>query len=281
MKKIFFISVSLAIILLVLFLSGAIDFSTSVRDSALAEGNRLMKAGRYQEAFEAYERGLKENPQDPELNYNSGQALYNMGEYSHAAEYYERSSLRTPDRYLNMGNCRLKQNDYRRAAEFYRQGILEFPQDVPLKYNYEYALEQIKQMEQLDGEDEGEQSDSEAGEGKQSGDEGDEGEQGDGEGSQSEQNGGQGEQRDGEDESKQGGEDNQSGEDEQGGEGGQDDEVGQSAGIVQGGHDDDAAKRQARSVIENALEALEKQEADSLKNNRSRNHIYEEGDYEW
>jgi tetratricopeptide (TPR) repeat protein len=105
MKKIFFALLSLAAVLLVLFLTGVIDFSRSVRDEALANGNRLMKAGRYQEALEAYERGLKENPQDPELNYNSGQALYNMGEYSRAVGYYEKSALSTPDKYINMGNC--------------------------------------------------------------------------------------------------------------------------------------------------------------------------------
>ena len=235
MKKIFYVSGSLAAILLVLFLIGAIDFSESKRDKALSQGNRLMESGRYREALEAYERGLEDHPRDAELNYNSGHALYSMGDYSGAEKYYEASELPVPDRYLKMGNCRLNQGDYGRAAKYYMQGILEFPQDVPLKYNYEFAQEQIQQTEQQ-GDGEGEQGDGEGGQ-----DDG-EGEQGDGEG---EQDDGQGEQQ----------------------------------GI--GEDDAEAEQRQTRSVIEHVLEALEKQEADSLKNNRNRNHIYEEGQYEW
>ena len=242
MKKIFYVSGSLAAILLVLFLIGAIDFSESKRDKALSQGNRLMESGRYREALEAYERGLEDHPRDAELNYNSGHALYSMGDYSGAEMYYEASELPVPDRYLKMGNCRLNQGDYGRAAKYYMQGILEFPQDVPLKYNYEFAQEQIQQTEQQ-GDGEGEQGDGEGGQ-----DDG-EGEQGDGEGEQDD------------------------------GEGGQDDGQGEQQGI--GEDDAEAEQRQTRSVIEHVLEALEKQEADSLKNNRNRNHIYEEGQYEW
>ena len=244
MKKLFYISGSLAAILLILFLIGAINFSKSMKDTALTEGNRLMESGRYQEAFEVYENGLKEYPQDPELSYNAGQALYSMGDYSRAAEYYGKSSLSTPERYLNMGNCSLKQNDYGQAVERYKQGILEFPQDVSLKYNYEYALEKISQREQQDG-DEGEEQ---SGEGEEQGS-GEEGEEQDG--SEGEEQGGEGEEQG-------------SGEDEE-------------QGDIEGA----AEEKQARSVIENALEALEKQEAESLKNNRNQKHIYEEGEYEW
>jgi tetratricopeptide (TPR) repeat protein len=263
MKKIFYVSGSLAAILLVLFLIGAIDFSESKRDKALSQGNRLMESGRYREALEAYERGLEDHPRDAELNYNSGHALYSMGDYSGAEKYYEASELPVPDRYLKMGNCRLNQGDYGRAAKYYMQGILEFPQDVPLKYNYEFAQEQIQQTEQQ-GDGEGEQGDGEGGQ-----DDG-EGEQGDGEGEQDDGEGGQ--------DGGEGGQDD--GEGEQGdGEGEQDDGQGEQQGI--GEDDAEAEQRQTRSVIEHVLEALEKQEADSLKNNRNRNHIYEEGQYEW
>ena len=251
MKKLFYISGSLAAILLILFLIGAINFSKSMKDTALTEGNRLMESGRYQEAFEVYENGLKEYPQDPELSYNAGQALYSMGDYSRAAEYYGKSSLSTPERYLNMGNCSLKQNDYSQAVERYKQGILEFPQDVSLKYNYEYALEKISQREQQDG-DEGEEQ---SGEGEEQGS-GEEGEEQDGSGEDEEQG---------------------SGEDEEQGGGEEGEEQGSSEGDIEGA----AEEKQARSVIENALEALEKQEAESLKNNRNQKHIYEEGEYEW
>ena len=262
MKKLFYISGSLAAILLILFLIGAINFSKSMKDTALTEGNRLMESGRYQEAFEVYENGLKEYPQDPELSYNAGQALYSMGDYSRAAEYYGKSSLSTPERYLNMGNCSLKQNDYGQAVERYKQGILEFPQDVSLKYNYEYALEKISQREQQDG-DEGEEQSVE-GEEQGSGEEGEEqvsGEEGEEQGS-----GEEGEEQDGSEGEEQGGEGEEQGS-------GEDEEQGDIEGA--------AEEKQARSVIENALEALEKQEAESLKNNRNQKHIYEEGEYEW
>lgn len=298
MKKIIYLSGVLTILLFILYMAGAIDLTLRTADTVLSEGNKLMEAGMYQQALEKYKKGLEEDPDDPELNYNAGQALYKLGEYASAAEYYEKSSLSTPDRYINLGNCYLKQNYCNRAAECYKQGILEFPQDVPLKYNYEYALEQIRKMEQeadkdeeKDEEDEQNSGEDEQGDNKdkQSGGDSD---QDDGENKQtdgeSEQGEGEDEKDSGEDEQSSSGDDQDDGEDKQNGNESEPDDGGQdsgnsiqSSGTVPDDPDDAAQQRQARSVIENALEALERQEAESLKNNRGKDHSYEEGQYEW
>jgi Ca-activated chloride channel homolog len=155
-KRIFLVSGLLAVILLITFLTGAIDYNNSLK-KALTEGNRFYVEGNYEQALEAYKKGLEKEPENPRLNYNSGQTYYKLNDYRQAAKYYGKAPDE-PDKYLNLGNCSLKLGDavndagqkqeyYRQALETYKQGILEFPKNIHLKYNYEYVKKRFDQQE--------------------------------------------------------------------------------------------------------------------------------------
>lgn len=156
MRKIFLTSGSSMIIFLLLFITGVIDFENTAAKS-LIEGNTLFDAGDYGGAVEAYSKGL-EKSDDRKLNYNAAQACYLTGNYQQAVDYYGKGTER-PDMYLNAGNANLKLGEgmedanqklqyYARALEVYKQGILKYPENVPLKFNYEYVLNMIDDLQE-------------------------------------------------------------------------------------------------------------------------------------
>lgn len=175
MKKIFFTSGLLTVLLLLLYFTGIIDFRDSTKE-ALAKGNRLYTAGSYTEALQAYNEGLTKKPEDARLNFNAGQAAYQLKDYGKAIEYYTKARS-TVDKYLNQGNASLKLGDaaadtdtgqklqyYQQALQAYEQGILAFPQNIDLKYNYEYVK---KKLEQLQNDNQNQQNNEESKDGNE------------------------------------------------------------------------------------------------------------------
>jgi Ca-activated chloride channel family protein len=156
MRKIFFISGALMVILLVLFFTGVVDFGQG-NINTLVKGNKLYADGKYKEALETYQKGIDKRPRDIKLNYNSGQSAYRLEDYEKAIEYYDKGPEKV-DRYLNSGNCSLKLGDkesddskkleyYKKALETYKQGILKYPENINLKYNYEYVKNKIDELQ--------------------------------------------------------------------------------------------------------------------------------------
>lgn len=152
MKIASLVSGILIIALLIMFFTGVINFNNNIVDS-LVKGNQAYAASNYDKALEAYKKGLGENSEDPKLNYNSGQASYRLNKFEDAVKYYVKTSD-TPDKYINSGNSSLKLADsiddaaqkqqyYQQALETYKQGILAFPENIPLKYNYEYVKSKL------------------------------------------------------------------------------------------------------------------------------------------
>ncbi len=79
------------------------------------QGNRLLAAGKPDEALAAYDRALAARPDDPAIHYDRGAALYAAGkmpeamrEFQRAAEESHDPSLRA-DALYNLGNVQLKE----------------------------------------------------------------------------------------------------------------------------------------------------------------------------
>ncbi len=145
----------LLLILVILLLAGLISFSPGIRN-AVVKGNRYYSEGSYNKALKAYKKGLSEKTEDPKLNFNAGQASYSLKNYRQAVSYYDKAS-ETVDKYLNAGNSCYKQAEnvqnpnqkiklYQQALDLYHQGILKFPQEISLKYNYELVKSKIDEM---------------------------------------------------------------------------------------------------------------------------------------
>jgi tetratricopeptide (TPR) repeat protein len=56
----------------------------------IAEGNRLFKQGKFDDAIGKYGEALVDNPDSPLLNFNMGDANYKAGKYAEAMASYSR-----------------------------------------------------------------------------------------------------------------------------------------------------------------------------------------------
>lgn len=239
MKYLFLGSGVLLAALLIMGFTGLIEFHDRGRE-LLVKGNEYYDGGDYRQALEAYHEGLERRADDPLLNYNAGQAAYYAGDYSQSADLFGKAPER-PNTYLQAGNASLALGDaaedanqklqqYGRALQTYKEGILAFPDNLELKYNYEYVKQKLEQQEQEQQQQE--QQDGENGEGEEGGQQ-----------QEQEQQGDQEQQEDG-----------------QGGDG-QENQDGSS-------QDSSAASDLSREELEQIMELLERQEEDSLKRNQ-------------
>ena len=303
MKKCFYISVILTIAAVVLLLTGMVSFGSGI-GAAIAQGNRHYREGDLQKALDSYAGGLAGAPQDAVLNYNSAQACYSLKDYGQAMGYYDKAGIKKADKYLNMGNSCLRQADasgdenqkqqlYQQALQAYMKGILEFPQEISLKYNYEYVKEKLQQQQQNDGNNQENNQDQQNNENQQN-DENSDGQQGKNQDSQDgnhdnkennqdqsdSQDSQQGGKEDNEKENGQsGGQNNEEDKQQDGSENQQGSQVESQPGENSDGSTSDSP--QNASEIEQVLRALEKQEEDSLKNNQAIRGDDKEDKYDW
>ncbi|HXK97583.1 MAG TPA: tetratricopeptide repeat protein [Limnochordia bacterium] len=277
MKKVLVISGIAVLLLLPLLVTGWAGKEEAVRD-AFSRGNELYKTEAYAEALAAYETGLEIKPEHKGLSFNAAQAAYRAGEYEQAARHYDQAED-SVDKYMNAGNSfyragekaedvNTKFGHYQKALELYREGISRYPEKVELKFNYEFVMQKLKelqqQMEQQSEDDNGQDEEPEEQEEQQEDQSGKEGQ--DGERSE-DQSGGEGEQED--EDSLSSGQDGGQGteEDQQAGSGEnqQDEGENQDAGGWDGDQQD---QDQNQAAIDRILEMLAGEEEESLKNNQ-------------
>jgi len=165
--------------------------------------------------------------------------------------------------FLNSGNASFRLGDaaedtrekmqyYLQAYQAYREGILRFPQDVPLKYNYETVKEKIEELlEDMEGENGGQNEEGDSREDQEQGGQNQEGADG-------EQSQGQESQDESAENSRQ--------EQEQAAQ--QNDRAGEDPNEGQYEDPQQREGEQDREAIARILEILESQEDESLKNNR-------------
>lgn len=300
-----------AILVLIIVLSGFKAFNNrGERDIQAA--NELFQEGKYIEAGEIYRNLLLKKPEDERLSYNLATVYYKTGGYQEALEFFQKGP-ESPEKYLLMGNICYEKgqeeldpvekiNLYQEALQYYREGMVNFPREIELKYNYEYVREELEkvqeemeeQMEQSSGgqedneDEDGEnqddsssqqedfsqenQDESNPGEEEKGGEEGDREQELDNqeENKQEEETGNEGE----------GQEERQEGKQEE-----------ESAGTQQEGQEKEGQDREgsremegekSREEILQILKMLEAEEEDSLKNNQS---LYQgsgkEEKYDW
>lgn len=294
MKKLFFASGLVVLVFAALFLTGILDIRHTVA-RALAEGNRLYETEAYGEAVDAYGTGLQKEPENPRLNYNTAQASYRLKSYEQAIEYYQKSAD-SVDKALNAGtsayrlgegteDINQKQQYYASALEIYKQGILAFPENVELKYNYEFVLEKLKQMQQENqsqnednGQDQNEQQENQ--QGQQNNEENNPGEENN---TENEQQGTGDNENNSEQENEQNSEEQQDDPQDQQSEQQQNESPSAAADEQEDPQDGADSNEQAQtdSEIERILEMLEQQEATSLKNNQEVKGSGREDKHDW
>lgn len=108
------------------------------------KGTKFYKKEEFEQANEEFNENAIENPNDGRLHYNLGNSQYKNGELEDAENSYN-LSLRDQgfkDRslaYQNLGNVKFQQQDYKNAITDYRNALIEDPQNLDARYNYELA----------------------------------------------------------------------------------------------------------------------------------------------
>jgi Ca-activated chloride channel homolog len=126
---------------------------------------RLYREEQYDEALEKYDKALERKPDDPALEYNKAVVLYQKGEMEKAQGYFLKASALGKDdiekkAVYNVGNTKYRIGEsfsqtspdsalkiYAQAAEYYKRAIELDPEDMDAKYNYEFTLNKMRQME--------------------------------------------------------------------------------------------------------------------------------------
>lgn len=272
MRKILCISGVITVLFLSLLLTGWADADSGL-NKALRQGNERYASAKYEEALKSYETGLETESENKMMNFNAGQAAYLLGDYEKASQYYEKAED-CVDKFLNAGNiffragnavedANQKAQCYAQALQIYREGIIKYPQNVPLKYNYETVKALVDELlEEMDQEGEGDSGDQN--------DEQSEGESNEGQGESHNEESQSGQEQESEDTENAQEEQEQSSE--QAGDSGDAQDESQEGGEgEQEAYSQDESEDEYdpdQEAIERILEMLENQEEESLKNNQ-------------
>jgi tetratricopeptide (TPR) repeat protein len=121
--------------------------------SDIRKGNKHYDKGEHDKALEAYRDAGKQDSTSAVPRFNSGDALYRLGQFEQGAQEFLKSASSSADSisamsYYNLGNTAFQMGDYRSATEAYKRSLLLAPNDQDAKYNLEYALRMIQQQQQ-------------------------------------------------------------------------------------------------------------------------------------
>jgi Tfp pilus assembly protein PilF len=128
-------------------------FAPSLAHAGLLEGNHpkvqqgteAYGKGDWEGALKAYEEAQRELPNNPELQYNLGDAYMKLGRTDDARRAYEAALAKAGDKlkprdYYNLGNAFVGLNQKDDAVTAYRQALKLDPSFEPARHNLEVLL---------------------------------------------------------------------------------------------------------------------------------------------
>jgi Ca-activated chloride channel family protein len=122
------------------------------------EGNRLFAEGKYEEAEKAYLEAQVDSPGKPEILYNLGNSFIKQGKYPQGIQSLQQSAdkgnkqIKTDSLY-NTGNALYSMGDYKGSAEAFIEALKLNPGDRDAKHNLELALRKLKELQQKQKQD--------------------------------------------------------------------------------------------------------------------------------
>jgi tetratricopeptide (TPR) repeat protein len=109
------------------------------------------------DSFQDSEKKFSDNairyPDDSRLHFNQGNAQYKNGKLEDAEHSYN-LTLKNQDFHErskalhNLGNVKFQQKDYKKAIGNYRDALIEDPQNMDARYNYELAARMLQRQQQ-------------------------------------------------------------------------------------------------------------------------------------
>lgn len=166
MGKVFIGSTILSVLLAVVLLTTNVETQASV-NRTLKAGNKAFVQENYESAASLYEKGLMALPDQQKIRTNLGLTAMAQENWQKAIENLETAEnqamiLGNAYFYLAEGQPPQQQiESYQQALDQYKIGMVQKPESMELKYNYEWVLrlleETKQQQEEQNQEDQGQQ----------------------------------------------------------------------------------------------------------------------------
>ncbi len=138
-------------ILVLPFLLGWHWFEPAARKNQ--EGISAYQQEKYEEALERFlsAKGIK--PDMAELQNNTAVSLYQLKKYKEALEEFsqinpEKTNIDKDTFFYNLGNAFFRLNQFDKALACYKKSLLDNPEDIQAKKNFELTLKKIQQQQQ-------------------------------------------------------------------------------------------------------------------------------------
>ena len=141
--------------LLLLFL--AINLYADI-GSIMRKGNGRFRQEKYEDALKNYQEAQVLEPDNPEIRFNLGAALYKLNKYNEAMPEWQLSLVSKNKKTkaaatYNMGNASFKGGQLEPAINFYKLSLGLNPNDMQAKQNLEFALKVKEEMEKQQKQD--------------------------------------------------------------------------------------------------------------------------------
>lgn len=121
----------------------------------LKDGIEAYNQGDYNKALKLFIDAQLDQPDNPDILYNIGNAYYQTGDFESAAKSY-RAALKSENKqlqekaYYNLGNADFRKNRYDEAVKSYEEALKLNPDDAQASQNLEFVkkvIEQVKEQE--------------------------------------------------------------------------------------------------------------------------------------
>ena len=133
------------------------------------KGTKHLEKGEFEESEKKYSENALENPKDGRMHYNLGNAQMKSGKLEDAENSYnmalrDKKFESKSEVFQNLGNVKFEQKDYQNAIVNYRNALVEDPQNIDARHNYELAarfLQKQQNQEQQQSQDQDQDKDKE------------------------------------------------------------------------------------------------------------------------
>jgi len=130
------------------------------------EGIKAYREGKYDEALERFLNARGINADLAALKSNTASALYQMKKYKEALEEFSRidpakTDIPKAEFFYNLGNSFFRLNQFDKAVDSYKKSIIENPDDMDAKKNYELALKKLQEQKDKEKQDKKQDKDQE------------------------------------------------------------------------------------------------------------------------